>query len=260
MLRGLAINAQCNLARNLLVLVRARTTGADLAPASPGPVSDMLLETLQADPLDWCARHLLEGASAVRCDAQAVIDLAIDYVDAGAGLIFFCHLGTWLVGCTWLIARMFVVGGCMCACAHTHTHTHTHSALCNSQHYDCNTTNCMVYHSSIIPTIFSAHLPHYYHHYHKHRVPSQAPTHSPSTSSAPSTTPPFPLCRAPLPWSTTGPPAASQHWAAMSRRRPAWQRGRLRVRIMCFLLACMTWCCCSGCWSSGPRMGGACCG
>lgn len=47
----------------------------------------MLRASLQRDPLDWCARHLLDGVGAVQCDAQAAIDLAIDYMDAGAAAV-----------------------------------------------------------------------------------------------------------------------------------------------------------------------------
>lgn len=83
LLRALAVNAPCNLARSLLALVRARTKGASMAPAPPGPIADWLEDSLKTDPLDWCAQHLLRGPSAVRCDAQTAIDLAIDYMDAG---------------------------------------------------------------------------------------------------------------------------------------------------------------------------------
>lgn len=73
-------------ARDLKVLVLRRlagTGGSRSKPANdPGREAGSLLRaTLKLDPLDWWARHL--AGKSLECDAQTVLDLALDYAGAG---------------------------------------------------------------------------------------------------------------------------------------------------------------------------------
>jgi tetratricopeptide (TPR) repeat protein len=72
--RSLAVNSGNLRARNLKVIVLRALKRSDEAEA-------VLRETLQADPLDWWARHL--AGDRLGCDDQVRLDVALDYSAAG---------------------------------------------------------------------------------------------------------------------------------------------------------------------------------
>ncbi len=66
-----------------------KNTNENTTTKATTPLVASLQNTLNEDPVDWCARHLLYGRVGLKCDAQTAIDVAIDYMDAGV-CVFLC--------------------------------------------------------------------------------------------------------------------------------------------------------------------------